>query len=184
MACFVSSFCPFTGFTSPKTLIKDIQTRKPDSCRLHLSSSTFLNGISFLARGEELLSMKLYHNPVVAVLVDCKVFSSPRVISGFWVGPDIDDGWGFVEAFVNQMKTDSTLNSLTPDSIDFTSRDSLDAKSKLLTGFLARGEELLSMKLYHSPVVAVLVDYKVSCSPRVISGFWVGPDIDDGWGFV
>ncbi|KAI3440438.1 uncharacterized protein J3R85_003507 [Psidium guajava] len=25
-----------------------------------------------------------------------------RVIAGFWVGPDIDDGWGYVEAFVNQ----------------------------------------------------------------------------------
>ncbi|XP_048135103.1 uncharacterized protein LOC125315097 [Rhodamnia argentea] len=25
-----------------------------------------------------------------------------RVIAGFWVGPDIDDGWGFVEAFINQ----------------------------------------------------------------------------------
>ncbi|CAK9167535.1 unnamed protein product, partial [Ilex paraguariensis] len=23
------------------------------------------------------------------------------VIWGFWVGPDIEDGWGFVEAFVN-----------------------------------------------------------------------------------
>ncbi|WOH14352.1 hypothetical protein DCAR_0933871 [Daucus carota subsp. sativus] len=25
------------------------------------------------------------------------------VISGFWVGPDIEDGWGFIEAFVNQI---------------------------------------------------------------------------------
>lgn len=25
------------------------------------------------------------------------------VISGYWVGPDVDDGWGFVEAVVNQM---------------------------------------------------------------------------------
>ncbi|KAF7138945.1 hypothetical protein RHSIM_Rhsim07G0185700 [Rhododendron simsii] len=29
--------------------------------------------------------------------------SSPAVISGFWVGPDIEDGWGFVEAFINQI---------------------------------------------------------------------------------
>lgn len=25
-----------------------------------------------------------------------------RVIAGFWVGPDDDDGWGYVEAFINQ----------------------------------------------------------------------------------
>ncbi|KAG2695585.1 hypothetical protein I3760_07G019100 [Carya illinoinensis] len=24
------------------------------------------------------------------------------VMAGYWVGPDPDDGWGFVEAFVNQ----------------------------------------------------------------------------------
>ncbi|XP_050143221.1 uncharacterized protein LOC126619013 [Malus sylvestris] len=26
---------------------------------------------------------------------------SHTIIFGFWVGPDIDDGWGYVEAFVN-----------------------------------------------------------------------------------
>lgn len=25
------------------------------------------------------------------------------VIAGYWIGPDPDDGWGFVEAFVNQI---------------------------------------------------------------------------------
>lgn len=25
------------------------------------------------------------------------------IIFGYWVGPDIDDGWGYVEAFVNQI---------------------------------------------------------------------------------
>jgi len=25
------------------------------------------------------------------------------VISGYWVGPDADDGWGLVEAVINQM---------------------------------------------------------------------------------
>ncbi|CAN0914229.1 hypothetical protein LINGRAHAP2_LOCUS28426 [Linum grandiflorum] len=29
--------------------------------------------------------------------------SSNKIITGFWVGPDIDDGWGFVEASVNQV---------------------------------------------------------------------------------
>lgn len=24
------------------------------------------------------------------------------VITGYWVGPDIDDGWGFVEASIDQ----------------------------------------------------------------------------------
>ena len=23
------------------------------------------------------------------------------IITGYWVGPDVDDGWGYVEAFVN-----------------------------------------------------------------------------------
>lgn len=23
------------------------------------------------------------------------------IIAGYWVGPDVDDGWGYVEAFVN-----------------------------------------------------------------------------------
>ncbi|OAY44067.1 uncharacterized protein LOC110620642 [Manihot esculenta] len=26
-----------------------------------------------------------------------------KIIVGYWVGPDIDDGWGYVEAFVNQI---------------------------------------------------------------------------------
>ncbi|CAL5208594.1 unnamed protein product [Lathyrus oleraceus] len=25
------------------------------------------------------------------------------VISGYWVGPDVDDGWGFVEAVIDQI---------------------------------------------------------------------------------
>lgn len=29
--------------------------------------------------------------------------STSTVISGFWVGPDIEDGWGFIEALVNQI---------------------------------------------------------------------------------
>lgn len=34
----------------------------------------------------------------------CSVSSKTYiVISGFWVGPDIEDGWGFIEAFVNQI---------------------------------------------------------------------------------
>ncbi|KAL8242072.1 hypothetical protein R6Q59_012374 [Mikania micrantha] len=102
MAFFVS-LCSFTDFTSRKTLIKDIQVRKTNNCGLHLSSSTFLHGICSVAPRKNIISMKLYHNPAVAVFVDYKVFCTPRVIFGFWVGPDIDDGWGFVEAFVNQI---------------------------------------------------------------------------------
>lgn len=45
-----------------------------------------------------------HDNPAVAVILNCKVVCcTPRVISGFWVGPDIEDGWGFVEAIVNQL---------------------------------------------------------------------------------
>ncbi|KAJ0920829.1 hypothetical protein HanRHA438_Chr05g0245611 [Helianthus annuus] len=63
MVCFVS----LCNITSPKTLIKDIETQKTDSCRLHLSSSTSLN-----------------------------------VIFGFWIGPDVEDGWGFERAKVRE----------------------------------------------------------------------------------
>uniref|UniRef100_A0A7N0U6V6 Uncharacterized protein n=1 Tax=Kalanchoe fedtschenkoi TaxID=63787 RepID=A0A7N0U6V6_KALFE len=28
--------------------------------------------------------------------------SAQTTISGFWTGPDFEDGWGFVEAYVNQ----------------------------------------------------------------------------------
>ncbi|KAF5807691.1 hypothetical protein HanXRQr2_Chr05g0236491 [Helianthus annuus] len=101
-ACFVS----LCDFTSPKTLIKDIDAQKTDSCRLHLSSSTFVNGICFTppnSREQELLSLKLHRNPVAAVILDYRVFCTPRVISGFWIGPDVEDGSGFVEAIVYQM---------------------------------------------------------------------------------
>ncbi|WCJ43127.1 hypothetical protein M5689_023889 [Euphorbia peplus] len=27
--------------------------------------------------------------------------STHKIICGYWVGPDIDDGWGFVQAFVD-----------------------------------------------------------------------------------
>ncbi|CAM8888703.1 unnamed protein product [Rhodiola kirilowii] len=28
--------------------------------------------------------------------------STQTIISGYWYGPDVDDGWGFVEAYVDQ----------------------------------------------------------------------------------
>lgn len=31
------------------------------------------------------------------------VSSTYVMISGFWVGPDVDDGWGFVEALVHRI---------------------------------------------------------------------------------
>ncbi|KAI4301781.1 hypothetical protein L6164_035028 [Bauhinia variegata] len=34
--------------------------------------------------------------------LDVDYFSN-RVISGYWVGPDIDDGWGFVEAVIDRI---------------------------------------------------------------------------------
>ncbi|KAK7277940.1 hypothetical protein RJT34_22960 [Clitoria ternatea] len=30
-------------------------------------------------------------------------YSTEIIISGFWVGPDEDDGWGFVEAVIEQI---------------------------------------------------------------------------------
>ncbi|KAM0018454.1 hypothetical protein Hdeb2414_s0026g00674271 [Helianthus debilis subsp. tardiflorus] len=55
------------------------------------------------SREQELLSLKLHRNPVAAVIFDYRVFCTPGVISGFWIGPDVEDGSGFVEAIVYQM---------------------------------------------------------------------------------
>lgn len=38
------------------------------------------------------------------------------VISGYWVSPDVDDGWGFVEAFIDQI----TWSCLFWTRVDFT----------------------------------------------------------------
>lgn len=27
----------------------------------------------------------------------------PRTLTGYWVGPDTEDGWGFVEAFIDKI---------------------------------------------------------------------------------
>ena len=38
-------------------------------------------------------------------IVSCSLNVSPctrTVIIGYWVGPDIDDGWGFVEASIDR----------------------------------------------------------------------------------
>ncbi|GAB4855563.1 hypothetical protein Ancab_024182 [Ancistrocladus abbreviatus] len=26
-----------------------------------------------------------------------------RILRGYWVGPDVEDGWGFVDAFINEI---------------------------------------------------------------------------------
>lgn len=43
------------------------------------------------------------------------------VLSGYWVGPDLDDGWGYVEAFVNRIYWVSFwgLNHFMVDSLLF-----------------------------------------------------------------
>lgn len=38
-------------------------------------------------------------------IVSCLDISSCTLlkITGYWIGPDVDDGWGFIEAFVIQI---------------------------------------------------------------------------------
>nr|XP_043607925.1 uncharacterized protein LOC122579762 [Erigeron canadensis] len=104
------------SFTSPQTLliIKNLQAPTTGRCRLLLSSSTCLRGNPLRASkswGEEQRALKRHHNHAVAhsrtycgaIHLDCYVSCIPRVISGFWMGPDIEDGWGFVEATMNQI---------------------------------------------------------------------------------
>lgn len=31
------------------------------------------------------------------------ICSTHTIISGYWVGPDVEDGWGYVEAFLNRI---------------------------------------------------------------------------------
>ncbi|KAL9450456.1 hypothetical protein AB3S75_012239 [Citrus x aurantiifolia] len=53
------------------------------SCHLHLTSSS---------------------KPLDGIVSFLDVSSCTHTtIAGYWVGPDIDDGWGYVEAFVNQI---------------------------------------------------------------------------------
>ncbi|XP_019452256.1 PREDICTED: uncharacterized protein LOC109354307 [Lupinus angustifolius] len=62
---------------------------------------------------KQILSMKrsCQHCFISGTRFLCETFSynlnvdycTEVVISGYWVGPDADDGWGFVEAVINQM---------------------------------------------------------------------------------
>ena len=49
---------------------------------------------------------------LVAAIDNCRQLShycmnvsscTQKLIVGYWVGPDIDDGWGFIEAIVDQI---------------------------------------------------------------------------------
>lgn len=46
--------------------------------------------------GSRFLDETFHYNLVVD-------YCTEIVLTGYWVGPDADDGWGFVEAIINQM---------------------------------------------------------------------------------
>ncbi|PSS10127.1 UDP-N-acetylmuramoylalanine--D-glutamate ligase [Actinidia chinensis var. chinensis] len=114
MACMVS-FAFSMHFRAPQTLAKEINPRRSALGRLSRPATTKTaialharecsNRDTSLARrscnhhiskhgGHVCRSVSRYSNVS---------FSTPIVLLGFWVGPDIEDGWGFAEAFVNRI---------------------------------------------------------------------------------
>ncbi|CAI9764770.1 unnamed protein product [Fraxinus pennsylvanica] len=53
--------------------------------------------------------------PVISQYVESS--NAHVLISGFWMGPDVEDGWGFVEAFVHKiaLEVQMVLSSLLPE---------------------------------------------------------------------
>lgn len=54
------------------------------------------------SRHRRLMSCTIFLHETYSYNLDVD-YCSEIVISGYWVGPDADDGWGFVEAVINQM---------------------------------------------------------------------------------
>ncbi|XP_022747404.1 uncharacterized protein LOC111297073 [Durio zibethinus] len=111
MACLVhiSFSVPLCSLQNPP---KGRYPKKPGSCRLPgltttKTASYFLAPCSsnkgiFSVHGQRYLTTLSKHFDEI---ISCSLNVSPctRIfITGYWVGPDIDDGWGFVEASIDR----------------------------------------------------------------------------------
>ncbi|EEF49856.1 uncharacterized protein LOC8287060 [Ricinus communis] len=111
----ISSSMPLSA---PKSSVKEFQLRKVQVALARLSSKptagTATNHVLLLAsfgsyrdfssvgRCHGYLTPTDHFGELVSCCMNVSLYNH-KVISGYWVGPDIDDGWGFVEAFVNQI---------------------------------------------------------------------------------
>ncbi|KAL7239467.1 hypothetical protein ACSBR2_005381 [Camellia fascicularis] len=115
MACLISSFSFSMHLCASQNLDKEFLPWRSALGRFSRSAAS-KTAIKLLApdcsyRGESSVDRSCNHR----IMKHCRhfygsvslhsnvSFSTQTVISGFWVGPDIEDGWGFVEAFVNQI---------------------------------------------------------------------------------
>ncbi|EOY11458.1 PREDICTED: uncharacterized protein LOC18600448 isoform X1 [Theobroma cacao] len=111
MACFVS-FSISVPLCSLQIPLKDRYPRKSGLCRLPGLPTT--KTASYFpppwSSNKGIFSVSGQHHPTILSkhfdeIVSCSLYVSScthMVITGYWVGPDIDDGWGFVEASIDQ----------------------------------------------------------------------------------
>ncbi|KAA8536864.1 hypothetical protein F0562_029342 [Nyssa sinensis] len=115
MACLLVSISLPIPPCSSKTLIEEIHTRRTALGRL-LSPATSRTAMKLTApncsnRSIFPINMSCQHRIMrpwrhfYEPVSHCSNVSSSThtIIYGFWVGPDVEDGSGFVEAFVNQI---------------------------------------------------------------------------------
>ncbi|XP_038890542.1 uncharacterized protein LOC120080060 [Benincasa hispida] len=104
MATFVS-----LSFSVPQPTLKEIPPRKLSevtvvSSRAGTASKLVLSccsNISISMNWKNCHPVRLTPRPFWGI-----VSSSSRamvLLSGYWVGPDVDDGWGYIEAFIDRI---------------------------------------------------------------------------------
>ncbi|KAG5244810.1 cyclin-H1 [Salix suchowensis] len=115
MASLLFSISFLMPLSVPKFSFKELQLRKSAVSRLsgQPSSGTATNLLVICNATGELLSVNQScggcpTTPTThfyELVSSCMHVSSctHKIITGYWVGPDIEDGWGFVEGFVNQI---------------------------------------------------------------------------------
>ncbi|KAL2514841.1 hypothetical protein Fot_28812 [Forsythia ovata] len=113
MACLIS-FSFSTNLFYPKTPFQGTNIRKLASGKFVCPAARRTGKLilSNHASGDILTLNRSCHRDILAPTrrfcepVMCHFVASSSahmLISGFWMGPDIEDGWGFVEAFVHRM---------------------------------------------------------------------------------
>ncbi|KAJ9180240.1 hypothetical protein P3X46_008510 [Hevea brasiliensis] len=112
MACVVSiSFS--TPLCARKFLLQELQLRKVPLAGLSSQATirTATNLLAFYHSNRDIFSVRSCRGYLTSLdhfgelFPLCTIVSSctHKIIVGYWVGPDIDDGWGYVEAFINQI---------------------------------------------------------------------------------
>ncbi|XVE63037.1 hypothetical protein DITRI_Ditri06bG0167500 [Diplodiscus trichospermus] len=82
-----SAFCRLPGLASTKTASYFLAPCSSNECKFSVSRQHYL--VTLSKHLDEIISCSLNVSPCI-------------VIMGYWVGPDIDDGWGFVEASIDR----------------------------------------------------------------------------------